>query len=118
MEINIDPSHIQKHVSNKNDIKSTYIMCTGSQESFPMHYVLRGKFFKAYFNILMLQRIKWNQDKPFECTKAGFLLKMIYLYVLLIYIELMIHLQGHIKGFWYIKIWKDKLLKVYFNEFM
>ena len=33
-EINIGYSHIQKHVSHKNDIKSTNIMCTDPHKVF------------------------------------------------------------------------------------
>ena len=52
-EINVCHSDEQKHVSYKNVIKSTNIMCTGSHKSFLMHSILERKNFKAYFNIFI-----------------------------------------------------------------
>ena len=46
--------------SIKNHIKSANIMCTDSHNSFPMHCVLRGKIFKAYF-IAYLYSTKYNE---------------------------------------------------------
>ena len=48
-EIHICYSDIQKHVSYKNDINSTNILCTGLHKSFPIHYCLRGEFFQSVF---------------------------------------------------------------------
>ena len=46
-EINLSQLPIQKHVSNKNDIKGTNVICTGSHKCFSIHCILRGKIFKA-----------------------------------------------------------------------
>ena len=51
-EINVCHCDIHKHAYYKNDIKSANILYRGSHKSFPIHYVIRGKIFKAYFNKL------------------------------------------------------------------
>ena len=51
--INIGNSDVQKHISYKNYVKSTNIMCASSHKNFLIHCILRGKLFKAYFNIFI-----------------------------------------------------------------
>ena len=60
-EINISHSHKQKHVSYKNNTKSTNILLTGLHKNFPIHCILWGKFFKAYFNIFIYIFFKDNE---------------------------------------------------------
>ena len=49
---------IQKHNFYKTDTKNTNILYTGSHKSFLIRYVLRRKYFKAYFNIFILHLIQ------------------------------------------------------------
>ena len=79
----------------KNDLNRINILHTGSRKSFPMHYGLWGKFFKAYFSKLI--NALNEMYNIFEMYNS------------------IIHIQDHTKYFGYIIRYASKWLELYFE---